>query len=65
MVKNCFFICDNVFFKGMVVGRRYFKRRMIIIVKRMNKFIKMIEDDFDFVMIFFFISDGVLIVVKK
>jgi len=38
---------------------------MITIAKRMNKFIKMIEDDPDFVMTLLPISDGVLIAVRK
>jgi len=65
MAKNCLLVCDNVLFKGMVVERKYLKRRMITIAKRMNKFIKMIEDDPDFIMTLLPISDGVLIAVKK
>jgi len=49
----------------MVVGRRYLVRRKITITKRMNKFIKMIEDDPEFVMTLLPISDGVLIAIKK
>lgn len=65
MSKECLLVCDNVLFKGMVVGRKYLVRRMITIVKRMNKFIKMIEDDPEFVMTLLPISDGVLIAIKK
>lgn len=65
MSKECLLVCDNVLFKGMVVGRRYLVRRMITIAKRMNKFIKMIEDDPEFVMTLLPISDGVLIAIKK
>ncbi|ABP66508.1 O-methyltransferase, family 3 [Caldicellulosiruptor saccharolyticus DSM 8903] len=65
MSKECLLVCDNVLFKGMVVGRRYLVRRKITITKRMNKFIKMIEDDPEFVMTLLPISDGVLIAIKK
>ncbi|WAM34371.1 O-methyltransferase [Caldicellulosiruptor morganii] len=65
MSEECLFVCDNVLYKGMVVARRYLVRRMITIAKRMNRFIKMIEDDPNFVMTLLPVSDGVLIAIKK
>lgn len=65
MSQGCLLVCDNVLFKGMVIGKRFLKRRMITIAKRMNKFIKMLEDDDNFIVTLLPISDGVLIALKK
>lgn len=65
MAKECLLVCDNVLFKGMVVGRKYLKRRMITIAKRMNKLIKMLEEDDEFIVTLLPVSDGILMALKK
>lgn len=64
MNKNCLLICDNTLYKGMVINKKFLERRMITIAKRMNKFIKMMEEDKDFLITLLPASDGILIATK-
>ncbi|MEZ0535635.1 O-methyltransferase [Caldicellulosiruptoraceae bacterium PP1] len=61
---NSIIICDNVLYRGMVLGKKYLQRRMVTIAKRMDKFIKMVLEDKQFISTLLPVSDGILISIK-
>lgn len=60
--KDGIIICDNVLFKGMIANQELVIRRKITIVKRLRRFLKMIEENKDFKSSIIPIGDGVLLI---
>lgn len=60
--KDGIIICDNVLFKGMIANQELVKRRKITIVKRLRKFLKMIEENEKYHSSIVPIGDGVLLI---